>query len=192
MCNLKEETSKESIIRICRQLYQKGYVVSFDGNVSIRQNKHILITPTHVCKGFLTLNDIIEVDLSGRVLHGIKKPSSEIQLHLELYKANPAINAIVHAHPLYATAIYRDIEYIDRDILVESKIMFPENIPVIKYVPEGSFELARHTAHQANNQSKCCILERHGSVTWGTDIDEAFFRTESLERLATTAYLINK
>src|SRR4051812_39726646 len=96
---------KEQICEIGRRLYQRGFAAANDGNITVRLNeREILCTPTMVSKGFMTPEDICTVDYSGNQLAGAKKRTSEVLLHLSVYKTRPDINAVVHCHPPHATA----------------------------------------------------------------------------------------
>ena len=95
---------KKNIIEAGKRAYARGYVASNDGNISSRiDKKHVLITPTGISKGFMKENDLIVVDMNGKVVSSKKKPSSEIQMHLQIYKERADVNSVCHLHPPYAT-----------------------------------------------------------------------------------------
>jgi len=97
---------KESICEIGRRVYSKGFAAANDGNISIRLNdKELLCTPTMVSKGYMKPEDICKVDYEGKQISGIRKRSSEILLHLSVYKNRPDVNGVVHCHPPHATAL---------------------------------------------------------------------------------------
>ena len=96
---------KEDIVEVGRRIYNLGFVAANDGNISVRVgDDEILTTPTGVSKGFMTPDMIIRVDMAGNKLEGELKPSSELKLHLEVYKQRPDVRAVLHAHPPVATA----------------------------------------------------------------------------------------
>ena len=96
---------REDLCQVCTLLYQRGYVASNDGNVSVRAGEgQILVTPSGVSKGRLTPDMLVLCDLEGRVLEGNRHPSSETPMHLLLYRERPDVGAVVHAHPAAATA----------------------------------------------------------------------------------------
>src|SRR5450432_638749 len=96
---------KEAICDVGRRIYQRGFAAANDGNITARLNENeILCTPTMCCKGFLTPGDICLVDLAGNQLAGRKRRSSEVLLHLEIMRARPDVQSVVHCHPPHATA----------------------------------------------------------------------------------------
>ena len=102
---LSEYKIKEEICEIGRRVYNKGFAAANDGNISVRLNsKEIICSPTMVSKGFMKPDDICKVDYQGNQLAGKRKRSSEILLHLSVYKHRPDVMAVVHCHPPHATA----------------------------------------------------------------------------------------
>ena len=102
---IDESKLKLDIVEVGKRLYAKGFVASNDGNISIRISENeVLITPTGISKGYMSPSDILKVDMDGRVLAGTQKPTSEMKMHLAVYKKRQDIKAIVHAHPPFATA----------------------------------------------------------------------------------------
>src|SRR5574342_156889 len=104
---MTETSLRRQICEVGRRMYEKNFVASNDGNISVRlEANRILTTPTGVSKGFMTPESMVIVDLEGRVLStgaGGAKPSSEIPMHLFVYRERPEVQAVVHAHPLHAT-----------------------------------------------------------------------------------------
>src|SRR5262249_19771983 len=102
---MNEFKAKEQICEIGRRLYARGFAAANDGNITVRLNdKEILCTPTMVSKGYMKPEDICKVDYEGKQLAGSKRRTSEVLLHLVVYKLNPQVNAVVHCHPPHATA----------------------------------------------------------------------------------------
>jgi L-fuculose-phosphate aldolase len=102
---MNEYKLKEQICEIGRRVYARGFAAANDGNISFRlSDKEILCTPTMICKGFMKCEDLCKVDYEGKQLAGIRKRSSEILLHLAVYKHRPDVQAVVHCHPPHATA----------------------------------------------------------------------------------------
>jgi len=105
MNRVSEGRIRREVCEIGRRLYARGLVASFDGNVSVRlPGGLVLTTPTGMCKGFLSPRDLVVVDLDGSVRKGRRAPSSELGMHLRVYRENPEVGAVVHAHPPVATA----------------------------------------------------------------------------------------
>src|SRR4029453_10824610 len=100
-----ESQLRADIIEVGRRLYARGYTASNDGNISVRlDDRRLLVTPANVCKGFMNEQMMVINDLDGKKIAGDRNPSSEIQMHLEVYRQRPEIQAVVHAHPPVATA----------------------------------------------------------------------------------------
>ncbi|NLL89393.1 MAG: class II aldolase/adducin family protein, partial [Firmicutes bacterium] len=129
--------------QIGQRVWQKGMVAANDGNFSVKiGDNDVLCTPTGVSKGFMTPEMICKVDLQGNVLEsdGIHRPSSEIKMHLRVYQRRPDVNAVVHAHPMYATSFAIMAVPLNRQIMPEATISLGE-VPVAKYGLPGSSEI---------------------------------------------------
>src|SRR5438874_1917259 len=121
---MNEHKLKDFICEIGRRIYAKGFAAANDGNITIRLNdRQVLCTPTMVSKGYLKPDDLCVVDYEGKQLRGTRKRSSEILLHLSVYKHNPEINAVVHCHPPHATAFAVAGEPIDNCDLCGNNII---------------------------------------------------------------------
>ena len=102
---ISDAQAKQMILEVGRRMYQGGFVAANDGNISCKVGDNgIWATPTGVSKGFMTEDMLVKLDLDGNVLEGTHKPSSEIKMHLRVFKENPKVQGVVHAHPLTATA----------------------------------------------------------------------------------------
>ncbi|MGQ9648844.1 MAG: class II aldolase/adducin family protein [Phycisphaerae bacterium] len=171
---------KQEICEIGRKVYEKGFVAANDGNISYRLSEnHVLCTPTLVSKGALKPDDICLVDMTGKQLAGKKKRTSEVMLHLEIYKANPKVKAVVHSHPPYATAFSVAGEEIPTCILPEVEV-FLGPIPTAVYETPGAQAFAR-TILPFVNTAKIVVLKNHGTVSWGETLQQAYWWTEILD-----------
>src|SRR5215510_3380738 len=122
--HMPEYKIKEQICEIGRRLYNKGFAAANDGNITVRLNdKEILCTPTMISKGFMKPDDVCKVDYEGKQLAGKRKRSSEILLHLSVYKHRPDVMAVVHCHPPHATAFAVAHEPIPKCILPEVEVL---------------------------------------------------------------------
>ena len=171
------------IVRCCRRLWEAGLIAGADGNVSVRLDPdRLLVTPSGMLKSDLAAADLVEVDLAGRGLRGSRRASSELDLHLRVYRARPDCGAVVHAHPPTATAYAVAGEPIPADVLPEL-ILYLGSVPLVPYAMTGTPALgdavepflAGHVA---------LLLANHGAVTWGADLVAAQIRMESLEHSA--------
>lgn len=181
---MRDAMIRREIVEIGRRMYARGLVASFDGNISVRTpDGRVWTTPTGVPKGFLKPRELVCVDLEGNILAGRKAPSSELKMHLRVYHENPAVFAVVHAHPpvatSYAIAGYR----LDRAILAEPTVTLGI-VPVAPYATPGSQEVPDSIAPYCRT-SNAVLLANHGALTWGADLLEAYGRMESVEYYAT-------
>ena len=140
-----------------RRAYERNLVDGTGGNFSCRlDERRILCTPTLCCKGTMVPDDLCVVDLEGRPLSGARRASSEIQMHLELYAANPGIGAIIHTHPPYATTFAVLGETISTGILPEGDV-FLGPVPLIPYQTPGTRDMGR--ALRRNRLPECGIFD---------------------------------
>lgn len=182
-------THLEEFVAVCHRLYEQGFVCAWDGNVSLRVGEQILVTPTHLCKGDVRVEDLIVVDRAGRQLFGERRPSSELKVHLAVYVVKPEISSVVHAHPLYATALYRTGRLPQTALLMEAAESLGA-VPLVPFIDHGTQALADAVGRAMAPEVRACVLERHGTVTCGRSLEEAYFLTESLERLAKTETIL--
>ena len=181
-----EDSARHDIVEAGRRMYMRGYLSGNDGNLSARiSDNAIIATPSGVSKGFMTEDMLVRLDLDGNVLSSASKPSSEIKMHLAVYRKSPEMLAVCHAHPPVAAAFAAAGVALDKAFLQES-VMLLGVIPVAKYAPPGSVELADGAAAFCNEYNGA-LLEHHGAVTWGDCVMQALFRMESLEYTATVA-----
>jgi len=173
----------QDIVEIGKRMYTKGFIASNDGNISVKASERvILITPTGVSKGYMKASDMLKVDLEGNVISGTKKPTSEMKMHLEVYRKRPDVKAVVHAHPPVATAFAVAGQ-------VFKKITLPEVIFSIGFVSlaeygtpttdEIPFSVAKQIGH-----SDAILLANHGALTVGSDLFDAYYKMETLEHFA--------
>jgi L-fuculose-phosphate aldolase len=175
---------KRDILEAGRRLYQRGFVAANDGNLSARvSDHHIWATPTGVSKGFMTEEMLVKLDLEGNVIEGTHRPSSEIKMHLRIYREAPDILAVAHAHPPVAASFAAAGIPLDKALLQEAVVLLGV-IPVAPYALPGSDALAESVVPYLKEYNGL-LLEHHGAVTWGCDVLQALYRLESIEYNAT-------
>ena len=171
---------KQDICEIGRRIYQKEFAAANDGNISVRiGDNEVLCTPTMQSKGFLTPDDICTIDMTGKQTAGRKKRSSEALLHLEIYKAREDIKSVVHCHPPHATAFAIAHEPIPQCVLPEVEI-FLGDVPITRYETPGGQAFAE-TILPFVDKSNVIILANHGTVSFGEDVEKAYWWTEILD-----------
>lgn len=175
-----EESLKHEICEIGRRLYHKGFAAANEGNISARlDDERVLCTPTLHCKGFLQPDDICTVDFTGRQLDGVKKRTSEVLLHLEIYRQRPDVRAVVHCHPPHATAFSIAREPIPQCVLPEAEVFLGE-VPIAPYATPGGQAFAETIAPFVA-KSKVIILANHGTVSFDHTVERAYWWTEILD-----------
>jgi L-fuculose-phosphate aldolase len=173
---------KHEIVRVCRLLHKKNYLAATDGNVSVRLKDRVLVTPSGVHKGLMEADQIITVDFTGRMLEGEGRPTSEIRLHLLAYELRPDISAVVHAHLPYATACtLAGIDLLE-PVLPEVVITLG-GIPTAAYATPGSAEVPA-AVRGFIQEYDAILLSRHGAMTMGRDVMDAYNKMEKLEHTA--------
>ncbi len=179
---LADTEIKELICEMGKRAYKKGYVVGTDGNISIKcGDNEIWATPTGVCKGDMTPEMLVKMDLKGNILEkGEINPSSEVKMHLRVYNENPAVKSVVHAHPVYATAYAVAGREMKEAVLGEG-VIYLGGVPCAKYGTPGSEEVPESIAAFCNDYN-AAFLGNHGSLTWGDNEWDGYYRLESLEQ----------
>ncbi len=180
--------AKKEIIEIGKRMYQKGYVVASEGNMSIRLGENrILVTPAGKNKGFLKDKDLVVVDLKGKKVSGNLEPSSELKMQLFVYQKRVDVNAAVHAHAPYSLAFACAHIPLSQTLLPEV-IMFLGKIPLTPYATPTTEEVPDSLAPFIQKHN-AFLLENHGVLTLGKDIYEAYNRLEMVEHLAKVSLL---
>lgn len=178
-----DREAKTLLLEAGRRLYERGFVASNDGNMSVLVSAGTLwTTPTGVSKGFMTEDMLVKTDLAGTVLEGTRKPSSELKMHLRVYQENPDLRAAVHAHPPAATSFAIAGLPLDRPILPEAIVQLG-TIPVAPYAEPGTQAVPDSIAPFCRDYGGV-LLANHGALTWGYDLTQAYYRMETLEYYA--------
>ena len=178
-----EAAAREELCQVCRLLYQRGYTVGHDGNVSLRLGEdQILVTPSGVGKGRLRPGMLVRCALSGEVLEGERHPSSEIPMHLLVYRERPDVRAVVHAHPPMATAFAVCRRPLRERYLTETISGLGE-VPVAPFALPSTQEVPDSVRPFVRDHS-AVLLANHGALTWGPDLWSAFDRMETVEQTA--------
>ena len=180
---------KKLMCEIGRRVYNRGMVAANDGNFSVKLNDNeFLCTPTGVSKGFMTPEYICKVDANGNVLqaNGNFRPSSEIKMHMRVYEKRPDVNAVVHAHPSYATSFAIAGIPLTQPIMPEAVIALG-CVPIAKYGTPSTMEIPDAVEEYLPYFDQV-LLENHGALTWGTDLMNAYMKMESVEFYAELLY----
>ena len=178
-----ESLCRIDIIEVCKRIYRNGWVAANDGNVSIRIDPDIVLcTPKGMSKGYLTTDQLIKIDMDGNKIEGKLEPSSEVKMHIDVYKNREDVSSVVHAHPPYATGFAVAGLALDQCILPE--VVFSiGSIPLTKYGTPSTFEIPDNVREYLKDHN-VFLLENHGALSIGPDVYRAYYRMESLELFA--------
>jgi L-fuculose-phosphate aldolase len=178
-----EAALRAELCEVGRALWHRGMVAANDGNLSVRlADGAVLCTPTGVSKGFLRPEMLAVVGPDGSVLRGELRASTEVLMHLRVYAEDPSVQAVVHAHPLHATAFAIKGEPLVGLMMPESVVALPE-VPVAPYAAPSTRQVPDSIAPFVRSH-KACLLEHHGALTWGADLMTAYLTMERLEYTA--------
>ncbi len=180
-----EGALRAEIVEIGRRMYDRFFVAANDGNISARLGDDaVLVTPTGVSKGFMKPEDLVKVDLDGRVIEAREgcRPSSETPMHLAVYRARPDVRAAVHAHPPAATGFSVAGLALDVPVLPEM-VIGVGTVPLVPYATPAGVDLQNVVAPYLPSYD-AFLLANHGALTLGESLTKAYFKMESLELCA--------
>jgi L-fuculose-phosphate aldolase len=174
---------RADIVEVGRRMYARGYTASNDGNISVRlDDRRLLMTPKSVCKGFMTPDMLCITDLEGVKIAGERDPSSEMQMHLEVYRQRPDVRAVVHAHPPIATGFAVAGIPLDRAVLAEV-VTTLGSVPIADYATPSTRELPDAVRKYVKAHDGM-LLANHGALTLGGDVYAAYYKMETIEHFA--------
>ena len=178
------EAQRVEICQVGKLLYDRGYVVSNDGNLSLRvAPDRLLVTPSGVGKGRMTPDMLVVTDLEGNVLEGDRHPSSETKMHLEVYRCRPDVQAVVHAHPPVSPAFAVCRQGLETPYLAETVVGLG-SVPCTPSFAMLSTDEVPKSIRPYLPDHNAVLLANHGALTWGADLWQAFDRMETVEHTA--------
>lgn len=177
---------QDEIVQYGRLMHQSGLVAATDGNLSVRLGDGtFLCTPTLMSKGMMNLDDLVIVDARGHKVSGSRNVSSEIAMHLFIYRNRPDVSAVVHAHPPTATGFAAAGMPLDSALCSEIVITLG-TVPLANYETPGTPELAEALAPLVGDHD-AILMANHGVVTYGEDLLTAYMNMETVEHYAKIA-----
>ena len=189
-CRTEGELRRD-LVRFSRMLYRLGFMPGASGNLSVRlDDQRLLVTPTGVSKFLLRSADIVIVDPEGRHLNGYRKVTSELSMHLAVYRHRNDVTAVIHSHPPIATAfacVGRGLE----EILCQEAVMTLGLVPLATYATTGTEEVAASLAPFIPDHD-AILLANHGAVSYGGTLLQAFQKMEIVEHLAQIAFVAHQ
>lgn len=187
---VSEYEIKKEICDIGKRIYDRGMVAANDGNISVKiSDNEFLCTPTGVSKGFMTPDYICKVDKDGNVIQANKgfKPSSEIKMHMRVYKNRPDVNSVVHAHPMYATSFAIAGIPLTQPIMPEAVIALG-CVPIAEYGTPSTNEIP-DAIEKYLQHFDAVLLENHGALSYADSLLSAYHKMESVEFYAQLLFL---
>jgi len=178
----EEREARQAVVEVGRRLWTRGLVGGSEGNVSVRLGDSVLATPSGACKGFLTPEALVVTDLEGTPLAGRARPSSELRMHLRIYRLRSDVGAVVHAHPPTATGFAIAGQALD-ECVVPEVIATLGRVPIVPYATPSTEELPdRLTPYVASHDA--LLLANHGVVAYAGRLARAIDLMESIEQAA--------
>ncbi len=178
-----EDEHRRDICLVGRWIYQREYVAATDGNISVRlDDRRVLATPTLISKGMMEPGDLVVVDTQGKKVAGKRNASSEIAMHLLIYRRRPDVYAVVHAHPIVATG-YAAAGLALNQALISEVVLALGCIPLAQYGTPGTPELSEALSPLVGTYD-AVLMANHGVVTYGADLLMAYMRMETVEHFA--------
>ena len=190
---MSESNLRSEIVAVARSLFARGYSFGTSGNISVRCEDGVLVTPTGSSFETVTVDDLAKVSMAGAVL-GQAKPSKETHFHLAYYRARPEAGAVVHLHSTYAVALscLQQLNMNDAlPVLTPYYVMRAGSLPVVRYLPPGDAQLAPEVEAQAR-KSKAILLQNHGPITGGATLADAAALAEELEEQAKLYFILGE
>ncbi|HWR08630.1 class II aldolase/adducin family protein [Sporomusa sp.] len=187
---MSENEVKQQICQIGKRMYDSGFVAANDGNITVKlSGGELITTPTGVSKGFMTPEMLIKVDMEGNVLmaNDTWQPSSELKMHLRVYKDRPDVRSVVHAHPPYATTFAIAHMPLNKPLVAEAVVALG-CVPVAEYGTPSTNEIPEAVAGYLE-QFDAVLLANHGALAWGADLVTAYHKLESVEFYAKLTFL---
>ncbi len=182
--------TRRDIIACAKRAFDRGLVAATDGNISVRMDiDRVMITPGGTSFAHLNAGELAYLDINGNLLDYTYKPSSELPMHLEIYRQRPDIQAIIHAHPPYSTAFTVAGMSMATPVLPEVVVMLGA-VPTAEYATPSTTESA-DVIRDLIKKHDVILLDHHGAVTCGETLDEAYFKMDKLEHAARTMLAAN-
>ena len=184
------ELSRE-MVRFSRWLGRLGFTPGTSGNLSVRlDSRRLLVTPTGMSKSLLGSRDLVVIDLNGCLLEGTRNVTSEVSMHLQVYRQRPDVNSVIHAHPPIATAFACSGRALDQ-MLCQEAVMTLGVVPLASYATTGTAEVAASLCPFLESHD-AILMANHGVISYGGTLLDAFMKMETVEHLAEVALVAHQ
>jgi len=184
MISPSEKEIKNQIIKFSQRLYQKGFVANHDGNITVKHGIHYWATPTAQSKGDITEEMLVSLDYTGEKIAGSHQVFSEINLHLACYQIREDIEAVIHAHPPKATALACTNTPLQKIFIAEAVVTLGDEIPLVPFMPPNCPN-TKNNLRPFLEKADVVMLQNHGLIAVGKNLEQAYYRLELAEHLAT-------
>jgi L-fuculose-phosphate aldolase len=182
------EQLRQNIVEVGKLVFDKGWIAANDGNISVRlDNDCLLCTPTAVCKGMMTVDDLIVCDMDGNKIEGSRERTSEIAMHATIYRMRPDVRSVLHAHPPVATGFAAAGRALNVALLPEV-IIGLGSVPLADYGLPGTPALTDGMLPYIPKYD-AILMANHGAVCYGADVHQAYFRMETVEHFARITFV---
>lgn len=179
---------RQDIVEVGKLVFDKGWIAANDGNISIRLDDGCLLcTPTAVCKGMMTVDDLIVCDREGNKIEGSRERTSEIAMHVTIYRMRPDVRSVLHAHPPVATGFAAAGRALNVALLPEV-IIGLGSVPLADYGLPGTPALTDGMLPYIPKYD-AILMANHGAVCYGSDVRQAYFRMETVEHFARITFV---
>lgn len=179
---------RKEIVEVGKLVFNKGWIAANDGNISVRlDNDCLLCTPTAICKGMMSEDDLIVCDMGGNKIEGSRERTSEIAMHATIYRMRPDVRSVVHAHPPYATGFAAAGRALNVALLPEV-IIGLGSVPLAEYGLPGTPALTNGMLPYIPKYD-AILMANHGAVSYGADVHQAYFRMETVEHFARITFV---
>jgi L-fuculose-phosphate aldolase len=184
---VNESAARRDLVRYSGDMHRAGFVANHDGNLSARVSAdRIICTPTAMSKADIRPDDLVVCDGGGSKIAGARRPFSELNLHVEIYRRRPTAGAVVHAHPPHATAFGSAGATIPHPFLPEAVVSLGAEIPTVPLTAPGSAAVQALSA--VVRRCDAVVVAGNGVFAWGPDLETAWLRLELVEHLARIAW----
>ena len=183
----RERDTREAVVRYAQLVYSKGWVANHDGNLTARSTRgRIIATPTAMSKGDVGSDDLIVVNEDGERVSGRRRSFSEMALHLEVYREREDAQAVIHAHPPFATAMACAGVELGQPFIAEAIVSLGHHIPLVPFCAPKTPSFTRSLTPMLPFHD-VVVMQNHGVISWGSTLEQAFLRMELVEHLASIA-----
>lgn len=183
------EEPRDELVEVCHLMASQSFTSATGGNVSVKMpDGTIWLTPSRLHKRKVQIEDLVLINDEKQILDGERAPTSEVPMHLAVYRALPQAGAVIHAHPPVATGFALACKPLDASASSEAYFILGPGVPLLPYARPSTEELATMVGAAMDPMYKAYLLANHGVLTWGADLSEAYDILDTLEMFAQSQF----